>query len=65
MPEPSRPVPSIEPAPRRMATVVVLGLVVAAGVVARMVQAAQRRSLFIDDVQLVLNVAVRDFITAD
>ena len=39
----------------------VFGLVVLAGVVARIAQYAQRRPLFIDDVQLMLNIVARGY----
>jgi len=53
--------PSDTSASRWMNATNMLGLIVAAGVLARVVQYAQRRPLFIDDVMLMLNIVTRGY----
>jgi hypothetical protein len=62
MPQPTHPATSPDATTQRapLATLV-FGLLILAGVVARIVQYAQRRPLYIDDVQLMLNIVARGY----
>ena len=62
MPSSARTTPLAAPNERQATiTTWVFGFAIAAGVLARLVQYAQRRPLYIDDVQLMLNIVTRGY----